>query len=130
MSALEIGLRLGSQYRLLPRASVVTLRSEPTDPRSAPEGEERGNQGRSSGITVLIPGGAPLSVPPPVTLRLEPGWVVRVETSGGGRVGGPCRRHRAQAVAGGDDAGPAGTTSTPGELWAPSAAREQPGERQ
>lgn len=93
------GLGLRREYQVLDRASVVTMYSEQTNPQFAPEGAEGGEAARPSRITVLDPQGNALPVPSKVTLVLEPGSVVRIETSGGGGFGDPMRRDPALRAA-------------------------------
>jgi N-methylhydantoinase B len=66
--------------------------SEQTDPRFAPRGALGGTDAAPSRVTVLDPSGAPVPVAQKVTLRLEPGSVIRIETSGGGGFGDPAMR--------------------------------------
>ena len=63
--------------------------SEQTNPRFAPRGAMGGTDGSPSAITVLGPGGREIPVTSKTTMLLEPGAVIRVETSGGGGFGDP-----------------------------------------
>ena len=93
------GLGIRREYEVLDRAAVVTMYSEQTDPRFAPRGALGGTDAAPSRLTVLDPSGAPVPVAQKVTLRLEPGSVIRIETSGGGGFGDPAMRPRDLAAA-------------------------------
>ncbi len=93
------GLGIRREYQVLGRASVVTMYSEQTDPRFAPQGAMGGTDGRPSRITVFDPQGRQIPVASKVTMVLEPGSVIRVETSGGGGFGDPALRDPALAAA-------------------------------
>ena len=86
------GLGLRREYQVLERASVVTMYSEQTNPRFAPRGAMGGTDGSPSAITVLDPGGREIPVASKTTMLLEPGAVIRIETSGGGGFGDPALR--------------------------------------
>jgi N-methylhydantoinase B len=77
---------------VLERASVVTMYSEQTNPRFAPRGAMGGTGGSPSRITVLGPDGREIPVTSKTTMLLEPGAVIRIETSGGGGFGDPALR--------------------------------------
>ncbi len=93
------GLGIRREYQVLGRASVVTMYSEQTDPRFAPQGAMGGTDGRPSRITVFDPQGQQIPVTSKVTMVLEPGSVIRIETSGGGGFGDPALRDPALAAA-------------------------------
>ncbi len=93
------GLGLRREYQVLERASVVTMYSEQTDPRFAPRGAVGGTDGAPSAITVLDPDGLEIPVTSKTTMVLEPGAVVRIETSGGGGFGDPAQRDPGLAAA-------------------------------
>jgi N-methylhydantoinase B len=93
------GLGLRREYQVLERASVATMYSEQTDPRFAPRGAAGGADGAPSRITVLDPGGLEIPVAAKTTIVLEPGAVVRIETSGGGGFGDPAQRDPGLAAA-------------------------------
>src|SRR5262249_44426147 len=93
------GLGLRREYQVLGRASVVTMYSEQTNPRFVPRGAMGGTDGAPSRITVLDPGGREIPVASKTTMLLEPGAVIRIETSGGGGFGGPAARDPAPAAA-------------------------------
>lgn len=93
------GLGLRREYQVLDFAQVATVYGEQTDPRFAPRGVLGGTDGSPTRITILDPNGLQLAVPKKVTLRLKPGSVIRVETSGGGGFGNPKDRGGAAIAA-------------------------------
>jgi N-methylhydantoinase B len=86
------GRGLRREYQVLDRPEVVTYYAEQTDPRFRPAGAAGGRNAQASRITVLDAGGRPLELPQKTTVELQPGWVIRVETSGGGGYGRPRTR--------------------------------------
>lgn len=89
-----VGLHRGGrgirrEYMVLGRPEVVTFYAEQTDPRFRPVGVRGGGDAPPSRITVLDADGRTIDVPQKATIEIEPGWVVRVETSGGGGYGAP-----------------------------------------
>jgi len=97
------GLGLRREYQVLGRESTVTLYSEQTDPRFAPRGACGGTDGTPSRITVFDPDGLPVPVGSKASLVLQPGSVIRIETSGGGGYGDPARRDPALRAADEED---------------------------
>ncbi|HZD18772.1 MAG TPA: hydantoinase B/oxoprolinase family protein, partial [Actinomycetota bacterium] len=87
------GLGLRREYLILGFPQMATIYGEQTDPRFAPRGVDGGTDGAPTTIEVFDPSGRRLDLPTKVTLRLEPGSLIRVETSGGGGFGDPARRH-------------------------------------
>ncbi len=83
------GLGLRREYLVLERPQTATIYAEQTNPSFRPVGVLGGTHGSPTRVTVLAPDGTVLDVPSKVTLTLEPGTVVRVETSGGGGYGPP-----------------------------------------
>lgn len=86
------GLGLRREYEVLDFPQIATVYGEQTDPRFAPRGALGGGEGAPTRISIFDPKGRLLDVPPKVTLTLQPGSVIRVETSGGGGFGDPRRR--------------------------------------
>jgi len=86
------GLGLRRDYQVLGRESMVTLYSEQTDPRFAPRGALGGTDGSPSKITVFDQDGRPVPIGSKASLVLQPGSIIRIETSGGGGYGDPARR--------------------------------------
>ncbi|HXF37210.1 MAG TPA: hydantoinase B/oxoprolinase family protein, partial [Actinomycetota bacterium] len=86
------GMGIRREYEILDRPQVATVYGEQTDPRFAPEGALGGAAAAPTRIEILDPRGRRLEVPTKVTLTLEPGSVIRVETSGGGGYGDPAHR--------------------------------------
>jgi N-methylhydantoinase B len=81
------GRGLRREYEILERPEVATFYAEQTDPSFAPVGAEGGADALASRITILNAAGVPLDVGQKATLELQPGSVVRIETSGGGGYG-------------------------------------------
>jgi N-methylhydantoinase B len=86
------GLGLLREYEILGFPQVLTIYAEQTNPAFAPSGALGGGAAAPSRLTILDPNGDPIDIPMKVTLTLEPGSLVRVETSGGGGFGDPARR--------------------------------------
>jgi N-methylhydantoinase B len=86
------GLGLRRDYQVLGRESMVTLYSEQTDPRFAPRGVLGGTDGAPSCITVFDPDGRLAPIGSKASLVVQPGSIIRIETSGGGGYGDPARR--------------------------------------
>jgi N-methylhydantoinase B len=93
------GLGIRREYQVLGHPSAVTVYSEQTNPGFAPQGALGGTGGAPSRVTVLGPRGQVISVASKATLILEPGAIIRVETSGGGGFGDPSARDPALAAA-------------------------------
>jgi N-methylhydantoinase B len=86
------GLGLRREYQILDVAQTATFYSEQTDPRFRPRGASGGQGGSPARITVLGPDGAPTGLPMKTTTILQPGSIVRLESSGGGGFGDPSLR--------------------------------------
>lgn len=93
------GLGIRREYEVLERPATVTMYSEQTDPRYAPSGFAGGTEGAPSRLSLIGPDGAEVPIPSKVTMRVEPGSVIRIETSGGGGFGDPGRRDPEAAAA-------------------------------
>jgi N-methylhydantoinase B len=83
------GRGLRREFLVLDRPEVVTFYAEQTDERFRPSGVAGGRDAAPSRITVVGPDGRPRDLPQKATVDLEPGSVVRIETSGGGGYGTP-----------------------------------------
>jgi N-methylhydantoinase B len=83
------GRGLRREFLVLGRPEVVTFYAEQTDERFRPSGAAGGGDAAPSRITVLDSDGRPRDLPQKTTVELEPGSVVRIETSGGGGYGRP-----------------------------------------
>lgn len=81
------GRGLRREYQILDRPEIATFYAEQTDDRFPPVGAAGGGDATPSKITVIDPLGRPMDVPQKSTLELEPGSIVRIETSGGGGYG-------------------------------------------
>lgn len=86
------GLGIRREYEILDRPARVTMYSEQTDPRFVPRGAAGGTDAAPSRVMLLAPDGTTVPIPSKVTMLLEPGSVVRIETSGGGGYGDPTTR--------------------------------------
>jgi N-methylhydantoinase B len=83
------GLGLRREYLVLDRPQTATIYGEQTNPAFRPLGAHGGTDARETRITVFAPDGRRMRLPSKVTLTLQPGTVIRVETSGGGSYGDP-----------------------------------------
>jgi N-methylhydantoinase B len=97
------GLGIRREYEVLGFAQVATVYGEQTDPRFAPRGVLGGSDGSPTNIAIFGPDGRRIDVPKKVTLELQPGSVIRVETSGGGGFGDPSNRDPEQRRADRED---------------------------
>jgi N-methylhydantoinase B len=86
------GLGIRREYEVLDRPATVTMYSEQTDPRFPPSGFAGGTPGAPSRLRLFGPDGAEIAIPSKVTMTVEPGSVISIETSGGGGYGNPDRR--------------------------------------
>jgi N-methylhydantoinase B len=83
------GRGIRREFLVLDRPEVVTYYAEQTDPRFRPSGAAGGDDAAPSRITVLDSDGRPLDLPQKATIEIQPGSIVRIETSGGGGFGPP-----------------------------------------
>jgi N-methylhydantoinase B len=81
------GRGIRREFLVLDRPEIVTYYAEQTDPRFRPTGVAGGEDAAPSRITVLDPNGEPLDLPQKATIEIQPGSIVRIETSGGGGFG-------------------------------------------
>ena len=86
------GLGLVREYEILDHPHRVTFYAEQTHPDFAPRGLAGGGDAEPTRIEVVGPDGGVVSLPQKASVVLEPGSVLRVETSGGGGWGPPERR--------------------------------------
>jgi N-methylhydantoinase B len=86
------GLGLRREYEILGFPQRLTIYAEQTNPAFAPSGAFGGEPAAPSRLSIFDPDGTPIEIPMKVTLTLEPGSLVRVETSGGGGFGDPALR--------------------------------------
>ena len=77
---------------MLDRPQTATIYAEQTNPAFRPLGACGGSDGREARVSVFAPDGRRMRLPSKVTLTLQPGTVIRVETSGGGGFGDPRER--------------------------------------
>lgn len=81
------GLGIRREYQILERPARATIYSEQTNPEFAPRGVAGGADAAPSKVTVLGPDGTVIDTASKLTMVLEPGTVIRIETSGGGGYG-------------------------------------------
>ena len=93
------GLGVRREYLILDMPQVATIYGEQTNPEFRPLGVRGGTDARETRITVSAPDGKVMRLPSKVTLELEPGTIIRVETSGGGGYGDPTQRDQVLARA-------------------------------
>ena len=93
------GLGIRRDYQVLGVQHAATVYAEQTDPRFPPRGVAGGSDGAPSRLTILGPHGEVVEAGSKVTMPLEPGSIVRVETSGGGGYGDPAKRDPESAAA-------------------------------
>jgi len=86
------GLGIRREYEVLGFPQVTTVYGEQTGPRFAPRGALGGADGSPTRIASFDPAGRRLELPTKLTRALEPGSILRVETSGGGGFGDPANR--------------------------------------
>jgi N-methylhydantoinase B len=85
----EGGRGIRREYLVLDGPEVATYYAEQTDPRFRPAGAVGGGDAEPSRVTVVDPGGNARDLPQKTTVEVDPGTIVRFETSGGGGYGPP-----------------------------------------
>ncbi len=108
------GLGIRRDYQVLGTPHTATVYCEQTDPRFPPRGVLGGGDGEPTRLVIFGPDGEVIPTHSKVTMVLEPGSIVRVETSGGGGYGDPARRDPAAARADREDGRLAGVRGCPG----------------
>jgi N-methylhydantoinase B len=88
----EGGRGIRREYLVLDGPEVATYYAEQTDPRFRPSGAAGGDDALPSRVTVVDPAGDARDLPQKTTVEVEPGTIVRFETSGGGGYGPPDER--------------------------------------
>jgi N-methylhydantoinase B len=86
------GLGIRREYEVLDFPQVATVYGEQTDARFAPRGVLGGGDGAPTRIDIFDAEGRRIDAPTKTTLQLQPGSLIRVETSGGGGFGDPTNR--------------------------------------
>lgn len=86
------GRGIRREYLVLEGPEVATYYAEQTDPRFRPSGAGGGGDAAPSRVTVVDPGGNARDLPQKTTVEVDPGTIVRFETSGGGGYGPPDER--------------------------------------
>jgi len=93
------GLGIRRDYQVLGVPHAATVYAEQTNPRFPPRGVRGGTDGAPTTLAILGPDGSVVEAGSKVTMVLEAGSVVRVETSGGGGYGDHARRDPDPAAA-------------------------------
>lgn len=83
------GMGIHREYQILDHTQHATFYAEQTSSEFAASGSNGGGSGAPAKLTLLDPNGVAISIPSKVSLDLEPGTVIRIETSGGGGFGKP-----------------------------------------
>ncbi len=81
------GRGIRREYLVVDEPATVMAYCEQTDPRFAPSGAGGGRDARSSRLSVITPAGEVMDLASKITVKVEPGTLIRVETSGGGGFG-------------------------------------------
>ncbi len=81
------GRGLRREYLVLDEQATVMAYCEQTDPRFIPRGISGGGDAGASRLSVIDPAGLRIDLPSKITVKVEPGTIIRVETSGGGGFG-------------------------------------------
>ena len=86
------GRGIRREYLVLHGPEVATYYAEQTDPRFRPAGAVGGGDAAPSRVTVVDPAGSSRGLPQKTTVEVDPGTILRFETSGGGGYGRPDER--------------------------------------
>jgi N-methylhydantoinase B len=86
------GLGLRREYEILSHPQHVTFYAEQTDSRFSPEGSNGGGRALPTTVTIITPEGKEVVENRKSSRLLQPGTIVRVESSGGGAFGDPSER--------------------------------------
>jgi N-methylhydantoinase B len=83
------GMGIRREYQILEHSQHATFYAEQTNPEFVALGRNGGGNGAPAKLTLLDQNGEIIPIPSKVSMDLEPGSVIRVETSGGGGFGSP-----------------------------------------
>jgi N-methylhydantoinase B len=83
------GMGIRREYQILDHTQHATFYAEQTNPEFVAQGRNGGENGKPSKLTLLDPDGQIVPIPSKVSIDLEPGSIIRIETSGGGGFGEP-----------------------------------------
>ncbi len=86
------GMGIRRDYLILEHAHRATFYAEQTKPEFRPRGARGGGDAQPTKVSLFDPDGNPVGISAKVSTTLQPGSVVRIETSGGGGYGSPDRR--------------------------------------
>ena len=86
------GMGIRRDYLILDHAHRATFYAEQTNPEFRPRGARGGGDAQPTKVLMFDPDGNPVAISAKVSTTLQPGSVVRIETSGGGGYGSPDRR--------------------------------------
>ena len=86
------GRGLRREYLVVDEPATVMAYCEQTDPRFAPHGADGGEDAGASRLWVIDPKGDAMDLPSKITVKVDPGTLIRIETSGGGGYGRPGTR--------------------------------------
>lgn len=89
------GMGIRRDYQVLDVPHRATFYAEQTDPAFRPKGVRGGRDAAPASVLLFDGRGRPVPIPPKVSMTLEPGSIIRVETSGGAGYGRPSNRDAA-----------------------------------
>jgi N-methylhydantoinase B len=86
------GMGIRRDYQVLDVPHRATFYAEQTNPAFRPRGVRGGGDAAPTNVLLFDGRGRPVPIPPKVSMTLEPGSIIRVETSGGAGYGPHARR--------------------------------------
>ena len=92
------GRGIRREYLVLDEPATVMAYCEQTDPRFAPRGADGGSDAGPSMLRVTDPEGRIMDLPSKITVKVDPGTLICIETSGGGGYGRKRRTARIKAT--------------------------------
>jgi N-methylhydantoinase B len=81
------GMGIRREYQILDHTQHATFYAEQTNPEFVAQGRNGGENGQPSKLTLIDPNGQIIPISSKVSMDLEPGSIIRIETSGGGGFG-------------------------------------------
>jgi N-methylhydantoinase B len=81
------GRGIRREYLVVDEPATVMAYCEQTDPRFAPRGVDGGEDAGPSRLWVIDSAGSAMDLPSKITVKVDPGTLIRIETSGGGGYG-------------------------------------------
>jgi len=97
------GMGIRRDYLILDHPHRATFYSEQTNPDFRPRGANGGGDARPAKVSLFDPDGSEVAVASKASMTIPPGFVVRVETSGGAGFGPAGRRPRELVAADRED---------------------------